>query len=72
LKAVNIPIAPQKHFFKRCGELLQYTLYFPGLPQETQSIDIIERDVTNGTWFNFYGVSVNKIRTEALYVDNTK
>ena len=33
VKAVNIPIAPTKHFFKRKGDYLAYTLYFPALPK---------------------------------------
>lgn len=54
-KAVNIPLAPQKFHFKRCGQLLSYTLYFPALPKDTKTIDIIEREAP-GTYFNFYSV----------------
>lgn len=55
IKAVGIPYAPQKHYFKRKGEPHAYTLYFPALPKDTKSIDIIEREAP-GTYFNFYDV----------------
>ena len=54
-KAVNIPLAPQKFHFKRCGQLHSYTLYFPALPKDTKKIDIIEREAP-GTFFNFYDI----------------
>ena len=54
-KAVNIPLAPQKFHFKRCGQLHSYSLYFPALPKDTQTIDIIELEAP-GTYFNFYGI----------------
>lgn len=58
-KAINIPLAPKKFFFKRCGQQHSYTLYFPALPKDTKTIDIIEREV-DGTYFNFYGVNYSK------------
>lgn len=41
LKAVNIPIAPAKHYFKSTHDMLAYTLYFPALPKNCEKIDII-------------------------------
>jgi hypothetical protein len=62
LQAVNIPIAPLKHYFKRKGEFHTYTLIFPALPVNTQKIDIIEKEAP-GTYFNFYGVDFSQWMT---------
>jgi hypothetical protein len=71
IKAVNIPITPQKHYFKSSKAMLAYTLYFPALPKSCKEIDIIEcNNGRIGNWFNFYGVSMEKIRTEPLIVNN--
>ena len=70
VKAVNIPIAPTKHFFKRKGDYLAYTLYFPALPKGTKKIDIIEREACGGTWFNFYGVSMQTVWNDVVIVNN--
>lgn len=59
LRAIGIPIAPLKHYFKRQGEYHSYSLIFPALPASTKSIDIIEKEAP-GTYFNFYGVDYSK------------
>lgn len=59
LRAIGIPIAPIKHYFKRQGEYHSYSLIFPALPAGTKSIDIIEKEAP-GTYFNFYGVYYSK------------
>jgi hypothetical protein len=70
IKAVNIPIAPHKHYFKSSCDMLAYTLYFPKVPKDCESIDIIEGDSGTNKWFNFYGVSMNKVRNEVLICKN--
>lgn len=55
IQAKNIPIAPTKHYFRRSGEFLRYTLLFPALPKNTTKIDIIEKEAP-GTYFNFYNI----------------
>jgi hypothetical protein len=62
IQAINIPIAPTKHFFKRSGEYLHYTLLFPALPKSTRKIDIIEKEAA-GTYFNFYDINFSKWMT---------
>lgn len=58
IKAVNIPIAPNKHYFKSQNDTLAYTLYFPALPSGTLLFDIIEFEPNLcGNFFNFYSVS---------------
>ena len=56
IKAIGIPIAPLKHYFKREGEHHTYTLIFPALPKNTQKINIIEKEAP-GNFFNFYNVN---------------
>jgi len=59
IKAVNIPYAPQKKFFNRCGEYLNYTLFFAAIPGDTAYIDIIEKEAP-GYYFNFYKVAFSE------------
>ena len=59
LRAINIPIAPIKHYFKRKGEFHTYTLIFPALPADTTKINIIEKEAP-GTYFNFYNIDYSK------------
>jgi hypothetical protein len=55
----NIPFAPLKHYFNRCGESLVYTLIFPALPKNTLAIDIIEKEGLPN-YFNFYNVDFSE------------
>lgn len=72
IQVANIPIAPTKHFFTAPNQMLAYTLYFPALPKGCEAIDIIEFEGNLAdNWFNFYGVSMEKVRTEALIVNNS-
>jgi len=71
ISAVNIPIAPAMHYFKTKQDFLCYTLVFPALPCGTKSIDIIEKEIAGDrSYFNFYGVSMQKVYTERLLVGN--
>ncbi len=70
LKAINIPIAPTKHYFRNVNEFLCYTLIFPPLPKNTKYIDIIESESAGADWFNFYGVEMNRITRKRLEVGN--
>lgn len=67
IKAVNISIAPQKSMFPSSKSCIAYTLYFPSIPKNTSHIDIIEKEVRGGNYFNFYGVSLAKTKTP-IYV----
>lgn len=70
VRAINIPIAPTKHFFNNKGELLAFTLYFPALPKGTKGIDIIESEIPGGTWFNFHNVSMETVWNDTLIINN--
>jgi len=73
VKAANIPMAPDKHWFKNRDQALYYTLYFPALSKEVKAIDIIEKEVKvqphNFRYFNFYEVSLVRIAWEIIKVD---
>ena len=60
VQAVNIPYAPNKHYYGNKNDFLCYTLYFPPIPKGTKSIDIIESELGGGNWFNFYGVDIEQ------------
>ena len=64
--AFNIPIAPSKHYFKYKNEELHFTLFFPALPKGTTHIDIIEKPGGDSSFFNYYGVSMDKINSEPI------
>lgn len=70
IKAVNIPIAPRKHYFKTVKDCLFYTLFFPALPINTKAIDIIELETNDPNFFNFYGVTTERIEKEVINVFN--
>lgn len=55
LKAINIPIAPAKYYFKSSGQVHHFTLLFPAIPKNVKQIDIIEK-LAEGTFFNFFRV----------------
>ncbi len=59
IKAIGIPITPEKYYFRRQGEYHTYTLIFEALPKNTSKIDIIER---KDCWncFNFFNVDYSK------------
>lgn len=41
-QAMNIPVAPARHFFNRPGELKQFTLLFPRVPKFWKRFHLIE------------------------------
>jgi len=48
LHVLNIPFAPEKHYLKRFGDVLRFTLIFPAVPTDWVVFDFIEHciDVT--------------------------
>ena len=71
VQAVNIPITPKKHWFKKAGQCLYYTLYFPALQDGVMAIDMIEREAARPhNFFNFYGVSLERIARGIIMVNN--
>lgn len=68
-KTCNIPFSPAKHHFKKSGDLLAFSMWFPKPPKEFDLIDIIEKEGGERNWFNFYGVSLKRI--ERSYTPNS-
>jgi len=42
LHAINIPMAPAKHYFKQQGDVKRFTLYFPAIPKDWTIFSLIE------------------------------
>lgn len=42
LEAINIPLAPQRHYLKKFGDSLRFVLVFPPLPAHWESFDFVE------------------------------
>jgi hypothetical protein len=40
--ALDIPVAPKYHFFRRVSEQIRFTLIFPKLPADSQTFTLIE------------------------------
>jgi len=55
IRALGIPVAPQKHYFKNSGVYFAYSLFFGALPQNTSRIHCIEKSKP-GRYFNFYNI----------------
>lgn len=66
IKSENIPTCPEQFKFSYVGQELNFTLYFPPISNQIQSLDLIE-DCSNAC-FSFYGIILDnqhnkKIRT---------
>lgn len=48
LNAIGIPLAPEKHYLKKFGDTLKFTLIFPAIPKDWKTFDFIED--TNPTY----------------------
>lgn len=57
--ADNIPIAPDHYHFQSTRDWQYFSLYFPPIPQESTSIDLIEEDEPNDNDFNYYDIKLD-------------
>lgn len=57
LKADGIPNCPQSHNFKRIGEVVKFSLYFPALPSDSEWFDLVEECSEN--CFSVYGITLD-------------
>lgn len=55
---LGIPIFPQQHNYNTSHESLNFKLVFPPIPIYVSSIDLIEKEPSDDTWFNFYGIQL--------------
>jgi hypothetical protein len=47
LHAMNIPLAPERHYLKKFGDYLQFTLIFPKIPASWKVFDFVEECISN-------------------------
>ena len=59
LNAIGIPIAPQKHYFKKVGEYFPFTLVFDKIPSSWQTFNL--KEVARGG-FNVSNIPGNNSR----------
>lgn len=64
--ATNIPFGPEKLHFNSSIEWRYFSLHFPPLPKEIESIDLIEKESGNKNDFNFFGIKLNDLRKRSL------
>jgi hypothetical protein len=65
-KAENIPLSPDKHQLLSEVDNLFFTLYFPPLPKDTTVFDLIEKESSSTTLFNYYSVQLNSVKAIQL------
>lgn len=57
--AENIPFSPQHFHFESTKDWQYFSLFFPPLPQDSMTIDIIEAEQPDSTDFNYYDISLD-------------
>ncbi len=62
----GIPLSPHKHYYKSNNDCLQFSLFFPHPPSGTTEIDIIEKSGGDSSFFNIFGVSLERVKTEII------
>jgi len=77
LNAINIPLAPKKHFFKRFGDSLQFVLIFSAIPKSWNTFSFIERSQTTIRQEIEFDPSLGKAivtlqKSKGLYINNIK
>lgn len=66
--AENIPISPEHFHFESSKDWQYFSLYFPPLPQETTSIDLIEAEEPDDTDFNYYSIPLDLEKAEEVII----
>jgi hypothetical protein len=64
VRSENIPICPLKHEFKRKGEILQFSLYFPPIDTSIVFIDLIEN--CDQACFSFRGIILDNVHNKKV------
>jgi LPXTG-motif cell wall-anchored protein len=81
-KAQNIPLSPNKHFFRNQDDSLCFSLFFPAIPEDVDVIDILENENVledstkigndNIHYFNFYNVHLNRTNYSDLRTNKVR
>ena len=66
LQALNIPIAPERHYLRKFGDSLQFTLVFPAVPKHWKAFNFIEKirptiNINNGSILASNGLAIRNI-----------
>lgn len=48
LHAINVPLAPERHYFNKPYETLRFTLLFPWMPKSWSAFEFVEKNAQNG------------------------
>ena len=59
IESVDIPIAPEKHYFTEANTTHIFWLIFPKISPKIKTLDIIERNEP-GTYFNFFQLDLTR------------
>ena len=70
IHAENIPISPEKNFFKSKFDMLSFSLYFPPIPEGTMVFDLIEYPKNDLNNFNFYCINLNTPKHKPFFFKN--
>lgn len=61
LNVINVPIARTKHYYRHVNDRIAFSLFFPALPKNVKSIDMIEKLNGGENYFNIYGIRTRDI-----------
>jgi len=64
VKSEGIPVCPDSYKFKKQGEILQFRLFFPAIPQSIKEINIVEDCLDN--CFYFKGVILDPVQNAEI------
>ena len=71
LRADNIPMAPTQHHFKSNKDWLYFSLYFPAIPLQDCTLDLIEMDTSSKDVFNYFNIDL-KIKNAVEILNYTE
>jgi hypothetical protein len=56
LQAINVPVAPSKHYFRKSEKFKSFTLIFPALPKSWEKFSLIEVTASPDSGFRIYKI----------------
>jgi hypothetical protein len=66
LKAEGIPVYPNEHQYRHGSDCLDFKLIFAAIPIDTEMIDLIEKEPSDDSWFNFYGITLDLCNADIM------
>jgi len=65
IESVDIPIAPEKHYFTEANATHIFSLIFPKISPKVKTLDVIERNEP-GSYFNFFQLDLTRWGTSQI------